>query len=385
MINRINFLNLNKTNKIILENNLHYKIAVSLINSIGPVRSRQIIQEIENLDELFQLPIYKLKKKYEFNNIPLSKKALNNALLDADKVLNYNLKNDIETIYYLESSYPRRLKKCHDAPVILYKKGDIDLNPTKCVSIVGTRLSTQYGHKVTDELIESFIDNDIVVISGLAKGIDGKVHQSCLHNNIGNIGIIGHGLDRIYPAKHKNLAQQMLEYGNALLTEFVPGVHPDGGNFPMRNRIVAGMSDVTIVIESKNKGGSLITANLANDYNRDVFAVPGSIHLSTSAGCNQLIADNKAHLFKDAQSFLKTMNWKNLRVNTETKIQPKLFVNLSDVQRNIHDIITAKGPIQIDVLSNKSNLPISTLNTELFFLEMEGLIQSLPGKHYKTL
>lgn len=216
-------------------------------------------------------------------------------------------------------------------------------------------------------------------MSGLAHGIDACVHRYCLEYNVTTYGVLGHGFDRIYPSQNLRLAEEMLDQGG-LISEFIPGTNPDRENFPKRNRIVAGISDATIVVESKIKGGSLITANLANDYNRDVFAFPGSIRDETSQGCNILIASQKAHLIQRPEDFLNLMAWAPDKA--QKSVQRKLFPDLSEKQKSIVEFIANGTKIQIDVLSLKTKLPISQLNTELFHLEMDGVILSLPGKKY---
>jgi DNA processing protein len=289
-------------------------------------------------------------------------------------------RNNIRALFYNDIDYPRRLKQCIDAPSIIYMKGNVSLNESKVVAIVGTRNATHYGKQICRELISSFKNLNIIVVSGLALGIDVTAHRSCLEFGIPTIGVLGHGFDRVYPAKHGSVAKHMLNNGG-LITEFVPGTKPDRENFPKRNRIVAGMCDATIVIESKLKGGSLITAHLANDYNRDVFAFPGSIHHETSQGCNKLIADQKAHLIQCPDDFFKLMNWKEDQKNID--VQGILFPSLSAKQKLILDIIAQEREAQIDVIALKAKTPISELNPELFHLEMEGVIQCLPGKQYR--
>lgn len=368
-----------------MENNLHYKIALSRLKGFGVIKTRQIINALDNIDDFFSLAPYQLEKKYGIRKEWVKRSQRKEALQEAEEILKYNEKHSVSTLFIHDREYPRRLLKCDDAPIVLYQRGKMNLNPTKSVAIVGTRNSTHYGHKVCEELIERFVGNDILVVSGLASGIDGYSHQKCLNSRIPTVGIVGHGLDRIYPAKHRKLALDMLESGNAILSEFIPGIYPDPCNFPMRNRIVAGMADATIVVESKNKGGSLITANLANDYNRDVFAVPGPIFTSTSQGCNQLIEADKAHLYKNPNAFLKLMNWENSQQSKEQNIQANLFPEVTPIQEKILEIITENGMLQVDLLSDKMEIPISQLNTELFFLEMEGLIQNVPGNNYKRI
>jgi len=360
-------------------NNQHHKIALTLLQGIGPVKAKDLLQSLDSLEELFSLSINAIIKKTGANKSILQKMGREKALEKAFSVAEHLLKNNVSHYYFEDENYPRRLLQCVDAPLLLYGQGNFDLNNSKIVSIVGTRNATSYGRRLCDELIQSFIDKNILVVSGLAEGIDAHVHKRCVELNIPTIGVLGHGFDRIYPAQNKSLAESMKKNGG-LLTEFIPGTNPDRENFPKRNRIVAGMCDATIVVESKIKGGSLITANLSNDYNRDVFAYPGSIHKETSQGCNRLIADQKAHLLQSPEDFLTMMNWD---VDEKKKsVQKTMFLDLSEIQTKITSLISEYQSLQIDILSLKTELPISQLNNELFHLEMNGIIQSLPGKKY---
>lgn len=360
-------------------NNLHYKIALTLLHGIGPIKAKEILKRVGSIELLFTLSASELSKLVELKSSVIQKMKREEALLKSISVAEHLTRNEISTYYFEDDGYPRRLLQCVDAPLLLYGKGNGDLNVPKIVAVVGTRDATIYGRRLCDELIASFDGQDILVISGLALGIDAQIHKNCIDAGVSTIGVLGHGFDRIYPAKNKSLSEKMISCGG-LLTEFIPGTNPDRENFPKRNRIVAGLCDATIVIESKIKGGSLITANLANDYNRDVFAYPGSIHMETSQGCNKLIADQKAHLLQSPDDFLTMMNWKN--DTKKNDIQKALFHNLSEIQTKITDIISLYKSIQIDVISLKAELPISQLNAELFLLEMSGVIQALPGKKY---
>jgi DNA processing protein len=263
--------------------------------------------------------------------------------------------------------------------MILYSKGPLNLNQEKIVSVVGTRNQTDYGAFILEELIQTFNGNNILVVSGLAYGVDISAHRLCIENNISTLGVLGHGLDRIYPAKHKNIALKMLEQGG-LLTEFGIGTNPDRENFPMRNRIVAGIADATIVIESKAKGGSMITAELANDYNRDVFAVPGDVNKPFSEGCNLLIRKEKAHLITNGNEFLRFMNWSNLDTKPKQKI---LFEHFDENEKMILEILSNQSDIHMDVLSIRTQLSASKMNVILFNLEMKNAVKQLSGRRYR--
>jgi DNA processing protein len=305
-----------------------------------------------------------------------------NALEKAVHAVQFHETKKIQTLFYLDSNYPRRLTHCSDAPTALFMKGNLSMNSSKLVSVVGTRKATSYGKELCRRLIESFVGKDIVVVSGLAFGIDSFIHQYCVDYNVPTVAVLGHGLDRIYPSQNKGLASKILENG-ALITEFVPGTSPDRENFPKRNRIVAGLSDATIVVESTISGGSLITAHQAFGYNRDVFAFPGNVNTETSQGCNAIISQEKARCIQSPLEFLDWMEW-----NTDTvpvEVQRSCFPSLNDIQKEIVTAISNEESLHIDVLSARLSWPISKLNTELFHLILSGVVIELPGKRYKTI
>ncbi len=363
------------------EQNLHYQIALTLLYGIGPRKAGHLISKLGGIEPIFKEKLTTLHKESGFNKEILKKMNRTEALLEAEKQVAYISKHKINTHFYLNSNYPRRLKQCYDAPILLYSKGNFDPNPQKTVAVVGTRNATEYGKTICEELISSFQHQNIQVISGMAYGIDICAHSQSVRHGISTIGVLGHGLDRIYPNTHSRIAEQMTEHGG-LLTEFLPGTLPDRENFPMRNRIVAGMSDATIVIESKVSGGSLITAELAIDYNRDVFAYPGNVGQQYSAGCNKLLQQNKAQLIQSGDDFLKHMCWDEQNRNKIS--QPKLFVELEDEERILIDVM-ASSPQHIDVLSTMLKQPVSKMSVLLLQMELKGLIKSLPGNKYSPL
>jgi len=297
-----------------------------------------------------------------------------------ERELNFAEKNGLHVLSFQDENYPKRLTHCFDAPVVLFKKGGADLNAMRMVSVVGTRNITDYGRQVTRDLIKSFVPYNITVVSGLARGIDVEAHSACLEYNLPTIAVLGHGLDRIYPAGNKREARRIAKDG-ALLSEFFTETLPDRENFPKRNRIVAGMTDATIVIESGFTGGSIITADLANSYNRDVFAVPGGIYNERSSGCNRLIKTNRAALLESVNDLAPIMGWK---ASDEKKhIQRKIFVELSTEEEKLISLLNEKGKQQIDDISLVTQIPMSTVMVHLLNLEMNGLIRALPGKVYE--
>ncbi len=357
----------------------NYQIALTLLKGIGPKKAKLLLSKLDSIESVFNDSYSKISSLTGIGINLLKQMDRKEALAKSVTYQDYFNKNGIQTHFYLEKNYPRRLKQCADAPLLLFSKGNMDFNSSKLVSVVGTRNASEYGKSICEELINGFIGKDIVVISGMAYGIDICVHQLCVKNNIQTIGVLGHGLDRIYPSIHKGAANKMMLNGG-LLTEFLPGTNPDRENFPMRNRIVAGMSDATIVVESKDSGGSLITAELANDYSRDVFAYPGNVGQIYSKGCNALIAKQKAHLITNSADFLKLMHWEE---ESKKIVQTQLFIDLTPEEKSIINLFSADSELNIDVISMKSNLPISKTNVLLFNLELSGILKSLPGKMYK--
>jgi DNA processing protein len=290
------------------------------------------------------------------------------------------LKHDIKT-YCITRNYPQRLSNCSDAPLMLFSRGNADLDAARIVAIVGTRKNTDYGHKICDDLVDGLQSvNDLLIVSGLALGIDAIAHKRCLQVGIPTLGVLGHGLDRIYPFTHKGLSEQMIENGG-ILAEFPSETLPDRNNFPMRNRIVAGLSDVTVVVESHSSGGALITAHMASGYNREVAAFPGRVNDTRSAGCNDLIRTNVAAMVTKADDLIDMMNWGN---DKKTKaVQRQLFINLTDDEQKIIDLLQTREHVHADELFHFTNLPNSMLAATLLQLEMQGLIKSLPGKLYR--
>jgi DNA processing protein len=266
---------------------------------------------------------------------------------------------------------------------MLFYKGTADLNASRIVGIVGTRGNTEYGKQFTEKFVKDLAACNLVVISGLAMGIDAIAHKAALKNKLPTVGVLGHGLDTIYPPEHSGLAKDMVKNGG-LLTEFRSKTQPDKHNFPSRNRVVAGICDATILVETGIKGGSMITAEIANSYNRDVFAVPGRNSDTKSAGCNHLIKNNKAILLTDAQQFLEIMGWDTATVRPKTS-QKELFVELTEDEKIITSLLQENDSVSIDDLVFKSGCSSSTLAAAILNLELKNVIQCLPGKMYRLI
>lgn len=358
-----------------------YQIALTQLYGFGPIKTKQLLTKLNNEKALFKLSLKELSSISGISLASLQKMNREKALEKALEIVKQLKKFQIEFLFYTDPKYPRRLKQCEDAPLIIYTRGTMDLNNSRFVSVVGTRDISDYGKRICAELIQELADTNIVVVSGMAYGIDIEIHKRCLEHQVSTIGVMAHGLERVYPHLHRATAKKMLEQGG-LISEYPPNTNPDKENFPMRNRIVAGLCDATIVLESKEKGGSLITANLANDYNRDVFAYPGSVFEKNSEGCNLLIENNRAHLIRNGSDFLKKMGWDSL---IKKPIQRSIFHNLSQEEQNIVQLLEHKGQANIDEVSMQLKIPTSQLNVLLFQLEMNGVVASLPGNRCRLV
>ncbi len=358
---------------------LQHQIALTLLTGGGKKKIRKILTHFEDCADFFKASKHRLKTIPGIGEKFLQQLDREKALREAEQHAAYIDKHRMQTMFYTDPSFPYRLNQCDDAPVLMYALGEMDCNLPRVVSIVGTRNASNYGRKLCEELIHSFVGKDIVVVSGLAYGIDIYAHKLCTELGIQTIGVLGHGLDRIYPQAHTPIAKKMVENGG-LLTEFLPGSNPDRENFPMRNRIVAGMCDANIVIESGERGGSLITAELANDYARDVFAFPGDITREYSKGCNYLIQKNKAHLITSSEDFFEMMDWKDTPKIDNKQLQ--LFADLDEEEHKIVTLLKDSQEVSLDVLAIKTEIPVRLMSGILLGLELKGLVKALPGKRF---
>lgn len=363
---------------------LFYRIALTQINGVGDILARNLLESVGDEKTIFRL------SKKQLMSIPNFSSVLANEILDpqvlrkAEKELDFITKNNIQTFFYKDDDYPYRLKECIDAPIIFYYKGCADLNNSKIISVVGTRKSNNYGNDFCDRFIEDIASlfPGILIISGLAYGIDIQSHKAAIKANLPTVGVLAHGLDRIYPAIHRKVAVDMLNRGG-LLTEFISQTEPDKFNFVRRNRIVAGLSDATIVVQSDIKGGSLITADLANSYDREVFALPGRVNDKESSGCNMLIEQNKAMILLSAEQFIKYMQW-----DIKGKMQPiqqDLFIELTPDEKTIFDLLIPEDTVHINLLATYVNKPVNTLLALLLTMEMKGIIRTVPGGSYQLV
>lgn len=361
-----------------------YQIALTQIMGVGDITARNLLRVFGDEEAIFRV-----NRKILLTKTGLSAKIVDeilnpDVLKRSEEELDFIEKNNISTFFISDDNYPHRLRECSDAPVLLYYKGNTDLNTEKIISIVGTRQATNYGNSFCGNMFQELSSAlpDALIVSGLAYGIDIQAHRSALKYNFPTVGVLAHGLDIVYPSVHRQTAMEMIDNGG-LLTEFPSRTEPDRHNFVRRNRIVAGMADAVIVVESDVKGGSLITAEIANSYCKDVFAVPGRMTDRYSKGCNKLIASHKADLFLSVDYFLEQMSWDTQ--STKKKKAPRqqeLFVVLSAEEQAVIDKLTANDSLHIDQLSRELNIPAYTLFSTLLEMEMKGLIKNTPGNLY---
>lgn len=370
------FLN-SKTNFLLL-----HQIAITLIPGVGDVNGKKLISYCGSAEAVFMEKRNSLMKIPGMGISTVNSILGNKVLARAENELRFIEKYGIKPLYYLDNSYPQRLKHCMDGPIMLYFHGNVNLNAKYVLGIVGTRRASDYGRVMTKNIIDGLKGLDVLVVSGLAYGIDTYAHRAAVNNQIPTVGILAHGLDRIYPQSNRKLAIAMQENGG-LLTEFLSETNPDRENFPKRNRIVAGMTDATVVIESAIKGGALITANIANSYSRDVFAVPGRQGDSYSEGCNFLIKTNKAALIESTDDIKYFMQWEDQQSPGEKQI--KLFRDLLPEEQVVLGILKNHSEASIDFLVMKSRLSNSKIAAVLLTLEFDGLVKSLPGKIFRPV
>lgn len=356
-----------------------YLIALTKIPKVGPVLAKNLISYCGGAEAVFAETKANLLKIPSIGPIFVKNFDAKSVLLEAEKELKFVQRNNIKVLSFLQGEYPKRLSHFESSPIILYYKGSSDLNHFRTVGVVGTRQPTEYGKIMCDRIVEGLLPFNVLLVSGLAFGVDSLAHRKSVELNIPTLGVLGHGLDRIYPAENEVLSKKMMANGG-VLTEFPSNTVPDRENFPMRNRIIAAISDVVIVIESKRKGGSIITAEFANEYNKDVFAVPGRVNDELSEGCNNLIKQNKAHLIESAADIAYIMRWED--IDAGKVIQKQLFVDLDDDETLVVQLIRDNKEIAIDALTYKTGKSPSVVSSILLGLEFKGMVKSLPGKKY---
>lgn len=353
-----------------------------MIPGIGGVLARNLVSYAGSVESVFTESVKTLTKIPGIGEVNAKRIKDASIFKRAEKELNFIQKNNIEALFYTDKKFPRRLKSCVDAPVMLYTHGNLNLDEQKVISIVGTRNATDYGKQACDDLIKQFSERNykILVVSGLAYGIDIQAHKSALKYGVATAAVVGHGLDKLYPSLHKETAKKMQENGG-LVSDFPSGTKIDPPNFIRRNRIIAGLADATIVIESAEKGGALITADIASSYNRDVFAFPGRTSDIYSKGCNQLIRKNGANLIEGIIDLEFFMGWE--KESKEKEVQPVLFVDLNPDEEKTVSLLREQGELFIDEISAALSLPVSKVSAMLLNLEFKNVILALPGKMYR--
>ena len=363
-----------------------YQLALSFVPGIGSVLSKQLVSYCGSAEAVFNSSKSKLNKIPRIGNVVAQAIHKNKLITEAEEEIEKAAKNNIDILFYTDKKYPQNLKKIYDAPSILYVQGNVDLNNQKIVGIVGTRKATDYGKEVVEKIIKELAIHNPLIVSGLAYGIDIHAHKFALKHNLPTVGIMGSGIDKIYPKLHQKTVSEMVENDGGIMTEYKLGTDANPKNFPARNRIIAGLSDALIVVEAAARGGALITANIADTYNKDIFAIPGNLDSKYSEGCNKLISRHRANIYTDIKNFEEIMGWetdgvsknmskKNFSINKE---------NCSEEEIKVLEIMeSGSKEMLIDELCWLSHTPVNKIGALLLTLEFKGLVKSLPGKKFK--
>jgi DNA processing protein len=363
---------------------LKHKIALGLIPRIGDVNARKLVSYFGCVEAIFDEPFRNLIKIPGIGS-GLAKYITERSYLEAaEREAEYISGSGIRTYFYLDPDYPYRLRQCDDSPVVFFFKGNCDLDSPGILSVVGTRNATTRGRETCEKIIGEISENhsDLIIVSGLAYGIDIAAHKAAMNSKLKTIAVLGHGLKTIYPSIHASIARSMISNGG-LLTDFLSDTLPERNNFLRRNRIIAGLSDATLVVESGFKGGALITADIANSYNRDVFAVPGRPDDQWSAGCNALIKNNKAALVESAADIEYLLGWKSEKARQP--VQRSLFSELDENEKRIYELLIKQGEMNIDSICRELEMPVFVLSSMLLQMEFKGVLKCYPGNLYRTI
>ena len=365
-----------------ITNQTLYQITATHITGVGVSLARNLMRIVSDEEQIFKEPTRNLEKIQGISYRLINEIKSSEVLRKAEEELAFVTKNNLQSLFFTAPEYPERLTHCVDAPILLYIKGNSNLNYKKVVSIVGTRNATTRGCEACKQFVKDLSTkfSDILIVSGLAYGIDICAHRAALEYGVPTVAVLAHGLDRIYPAVHRKTAIDMLDAG-ALVTEFPSGTTPERFNFVRRNRIVAGLADAVVVMESSSKGGSLITADIANSYYREVFALPGRITDAASVGCNRLIASNQAILMQDIKGFTDHMGWDDSK-KPEPK-QKELFLELTETEERVFNALNKMEPTHVNMLAIELDIPVSELFFTLLELEMKNVVKPMPGGVYK--
>lgn len=364
------------------KDDLFYRLALSRVEGVGPVKFKRLCEQNTSLPDIFTKSTKQLKTMFGLPDA-VAKNIHNFHEFDRiEQELIFAEKHNIQILDQTNSHYPARLKHCIDSPAVLFYKGNASLNADKMVAIIGTRSCTEYGRKKCEEIVEELKTYQVQIVSGLAYGIDAIAHKAAIKNQIPTIGVVAHGLDDMYPVAHRSLANDMLIQGG-LLSEYFSNSKAEKGNFPARNRIVAGLCDATLIIETDRKGGSMITAEIADSYNREVFCLPGRTIDPKSQGCNYLIQALKGQMFSSAEDIAKSMGW--VQKIKSKPIQKQLFIELNENEQCIVDLLKEVDDLHIDEFYTKSSLNSSSLASAILSLEMQNIIVVKPGKRVSLL
>lgn len=364
------------------EQALLHRIALTLLPGIGNVQGKRLVAYCGGPEAVFK------EKKKNFLKIPGIGEIIANAVQSkevfhrAEQEIAFIRQFRIKPLFYLDPEYPEKLRHCEDSPLMVYFRGEANLNQKRILSVVGTRKPSEYGKLMCDQIVQGLADHGVMIVSGLAYGVDTIAHRSAIVSGLPTVAVLAHGLDQIYPYVNRPLAEKMIARGG-VLTEFMSGTKLNRDYFPRRNRIIAGMADATLVIESAEKGGALITADIANSYSRDVFALPGRATDPKSAGCNLLIRQNKAALVQSANDICYLMNWD--QAIHPAQIQHKLFTEMNGEEKKIYLLLEEKKEADIDEIYLTSGMTASKVAAILLKLEFEGMVKSLPGKRYQVV
>lgn len=360
-----------------------YQLALSFVPDVGPITAKSLIAHFGSAESIFKAKPHDLERVDGVGTVRAKAFQGKDFLKRAELEFKFCEDNGIQILFYNEQRFPKRFFNCDDAPLLLYFKGEADLNAKKVVAIIGTRKNTDYGQRFCNSFVESLAGNkDLLIVSGLALGIDSIAHKASVQYGIPTVGVLGHSLEKIYPSQNKGLAQEMLQQGGGLLSEFPSGTLPDRQNFPVRNRIVAGMSDVTLVVESEKSGGSMITAYLAHSYGREVAAAPGRTFDLKSSGTNHLIKKQIASLVYNADDLFEQMGW-NSQAKKASAVQSQLFEQLTEEESTIVQLLEGRDNAHSDELLLKTGWGNAQLASVLLTMELKYLIKTLPGKCYR--
>lgn len=370
---------------IMNDTELLHLLALLKVEGVGDIVAKKLLNHCETAENVFKNKASKLTSIDGIGQNLIKNLKDKSVFEKAKAELHYIKSNDINVCFYQDDNYPERLKHCIDGPVLLFYSGNINWNTRKIISIVGTRQITSYGTEFCKKLIEDLAPLNPIIVSGFAYGVDIVAHQGAMENNLQTIGVLAHGLNQIYPKTHKRYISKM-EKNGGFMTEFWSNSNPEKENFVKRNRIVAGIAEATIVIESAEKGGSLITATMANDYNRDVFAVPGRTSDKLSQGCNNLIKTQRAHLLTSAADVLYILNWEiESQASNDKVIQKQLFISLDESEQKIYDYLQQNGKQLFDVIAIACDFPVFKISSILLNMELKGVVRPLPGKLFEAI